>query len=49
MNCKYLLLVILKGGKSESYYADSSTKLKEYADFRKFKEYKIYELKEVLF
>ena len=47
MEYKYLLLVILKGNKSESYYADDKDKLKEYAEFRKFKNYKVFELKEV--
>lgn len=46
-NCKYLLLVLLKKGKTESYYADDKDKLKEYADFRKFDNYRIFELKEV--
>lgn len=48
MNCEHLLLVILKGGKTESYYADSVSKLKEYAEFRKFARYEIYELKKVV-
>lgn len=43
----YLLLVILKRGKTESYYADSSKKLKEYAEFRKFDKYKIFKLIEL--
>ena len=41
---KYLLFVKLKNNKIESYYADSVSKLKEYAEFRKFARYEIYEL-----
>lgn len=48
MSYKYLLLVILKGGKTESYYADSIDKLKEYAEFRKFTRYEIFELKKII-
>lgn len=48
MSYKYLLLVLLKGGKTESYYADSTNKLQEYAEFRKFKRYEIYELKKII-
>ena len=48
MSYKYLLLVLLKGGKTESYYADSSDRLKEYAEFRKFVRYEIFELKKVV-
>mgnify|MGYP006959237176 CR=1 FL=1 len=47
MNYKYLLLVYCKKGNTESYYSDDKDKLKEYADFRNFDNYKIFELKEV--
>lgn len=47
MNLKFLLLVYCKKGNTESYYADDPKKLKEYALFRKFDNYKIYELKKV--
>lgn len=46
MNLKYTLIVKLKK-KIESYYGDSVDKLIEYAEFRKFTDYKIYELKEI--
>ena len=46
-NYQFLLLVMLKGNKSESYYADSIDKLKQYAEFRGFAKYEIYELKKV--
>lgn len=48
MNYKYLLLVLLNNNKTESYFADSSNKLKEYAELRKFTKYEIYELKKVI-
>ncbi len=48
MSYKYLLLVLLKGGKTESYYADSANKLQEYAEFRKFTRYEIFELKKII-
>lgn len=48
MNYKYLLLVILKNHKTESYYGDSIEGLFEYAQFRKFVNYEIYELKKVI-
>lgn len=44
---KYLLLVYLKKGHTESYYSDDLDGLKEYADFRKFDNYKLFELEEV--
>lgn len=47
MNCKYLLFVKLKNNKIESYYADSINDLYEYAKFRKFANFGIYELKEI--
>ena len=47
MNYKYLLLVYCKRGRTESYYSDDLKGLKEYAEFRKFDNYKLYELKEV--
>ena len=48
MNCKYLLLVILKNNNTESYYADDKDELIKYADFRKFKRYEIYKLEKVV-
>lgn len=44
---KYLLLVYLKKGNTESYYSNDLDGLKEYADFRKFDNYKLFELKDV--
>lgn len=44
---KYLLLVYVKKGHTESYYSDDLKGLSEYADFRKFKNYKLFELTEV--
>lgn len=46
MNYKYLLFVKIKN-KIESYYGNDIKGLKEYAEFRKFTTYTIYELKEV--
>lgn len=43
---KYLLLVYLKKGQTESYYSNNLKDLKEYAEFRKFENYKLFELKE---
>lgn len=48
MNLKFLLLVYCKKGNTESYYADDAKKLKEYALFRKFDNYEIYELKKIM-
>lgn len=48
MNKKFLLLVILKNRKTESYYGDSIKGLYEYAQFRKFDNYEIYELKKIV-
>ena len=45
---KYLLLVYLKNG-TESYYADDPDKLKEYAEFRKFYNFEIYELNKTIY
>lgn len=47
MEYKYLLLVILKNNKIESYFANNSNALKEYAELKKFTRYEIYELKKV--
>lgn len=49
---KYLLLVYLKKGHTESYYSkillsNELKGLKEYAEFRKFDNFKLFELKEV--
>lgn len=45
---KYLLLVHLKNG-TESYYADDPDGLKEYAEFRKFDNFEIYELNKTIY
>lgn len=47
MNYKYTLIVKTKKGHIESYYGDAVKQLKEYAEFRKFNNYDIYELKKV--
>ncbi len=47
MSYKYTLIVKLKKGRIESYYGDNVKSLKEYAEFRKFSNYNIYELKKV--
>lgn len=44
---KYLLLVYLKKGHTESYYSNDIKGLIEYAEFRKFDNYKLFELNEV--
>lgn len=43
---KYLLLVYLKKGHTESYYSNNIKDLKEYAKIRKFENYKLFELKQ---
>ncbi len=43
---KYTLIVKIKN-RIEAYYSDYVNKLEQYAELRKFKDYKIYELKEV--
>lgn len=45
---KYLLLVHLKNG-TESYYSDNPDGLKEYAEFRKFQRWEVYELKRTVY
>lgn len=45
---KYLLLVHFKN-KTESYYADDPDGLKEYAEFRKFDNFEIYELNKTIY
>lgn len=47
MNYKYLLLVYCKRGHTESYYSNDLKGLIEYIEFRKFENYKLFELKEV--
>lgn len=45
---KYLLLVHFKN-RTESYYADDPDGLKEYAEFRKFDIFEIYELNKTIY
>lgn len=45
---KYLLLVHLKKG-SESYYGNDPDSLKEYAEFRKFQCWEVYELNKTVY
>lgn len=46
---EYLLLVHLKNGRSESYYANDPDKLKEYAEFRNFNRWEVYELNKIVY
>lgn len=46
---KYLLLVHFENSKTESYYSDDPDKLKEYAEYRKFKSFDIYELNKTIY
>ena len=45
---KYLLLVHLKNT-TESYYSDDPNGLKEYAEFRKFQYWEVYELNKTVY
>lgn len=44
---EYLLFVRLKNKKIESYFGDDVEELRKYAEFRKFSNFEIYELKKV--
>ena len=42
---KYLLLVYLKKGHTESYYSNDLKGLVKYAEFRKFDNFRLFELR----
>lgn len=46
---KYLLLVHFGNSETESYYGDDPDGLKEYAEYRKFKSFDIYELNKTFY
>ena len=44
---KFILLVKQSNGDLESYFGDNAKYLKDYAELKKFKRFKIYELQKV--